>query len=504
MAEDINNPTQPQPQNAAQAVAALPDKEPFDITPREFFEISRRLEKHHALFYRLWELGKPFFTKKLPTAAVQFDKEGHHSNWMWNPDFYQSLDEYNRDFVFCHEMLHVALNHGVRIKDSKHIRIANVALDIVVNHLLITKFGFKRERIKNADSYCWLDTVFKDKVDQVEEGKHFEYYYNKIMQLFPPPPPMKGTKGEKGDGKGQGGDSTQQDEGDDGMPQTVDDHDGLTGKEWEEVIKEVDRTLSDEEKEEIREVIEKHFQVGKTPDPKNPADKQAGTGMGDLWCFVDVSKVKAKRKWETIIKKWVQKVLKENDRVVEQWARVNRRFVLLPQDLMIPSEMEQDAMGDEEQKLRVLFLLDTSGSCIGLKDRFIKAANSLPRDRFDVVGACFDTSVYPVNIYKGEIKGGGGTYFHILEDFIQQAMTKDWYDVARDAKNQPIIGADGQQRKVLVWKKGEYPSAVFIITDGYGDAVKPQYPDRWYWFLSDDYRQYIPKESHVYLLKDFE
>ena len=478
------------------------DQEPFDISAKEFFEISRRLEKYHALFYRLWELGKPFFSNKLPTAAVQFDKTGHHTHWIWNPEFWKTLDEYSRDFVFCHEMLHVALNHGVRIKDSKYPSRANVALDLVVNHLLVNKFGFKRERVMNADKYCWIDTVFKHMANQVEKDKHFEYYYNKLMQLIPPVTLMKSklSKSETGDGSGQGKVCDNE-----GLPETVDEHDGLIGREWEEVVKELDRSLSNEEKEEIRDIVEKHFQVADNkPNSTNSQSKQAGTSMGDMWVFVDVSKVKPKRKWETIIKKWVQKVVRENDRTVEQWARVNRRFTLLPQDLMIPSEMEQDAMGDDEQKIRVLFMLDTSGSCIGLKDRFIKAANSLPRDRFDVVGACFDTSVYPVNIYKGEIRGGGGTYFHILEDFIQQAMKKDWFDVARDAKNQPILDGQGQPRKQLVWKKGEYPSAVFIITDGYGDAVNPQHPDRWYFFLSVDYRQYVPKESHTFLLKDFE
>ena len=43
--------------------------------------------------------------------------------------------------------MHVILNHGHRSKDSKNKNAANVAMDIVVNHLLVDRFGFIREKI---------------------------------------------------------------------------------------------------------------------------------------------------------------------------------------------------------------------------------------------------------------------------------------------------------------------------------------------------------------------
>jgi predicted metal-dependent peptidase len=129
----------------------------------------------------------------------------------------------NRPNRIIYNLLHIALNHGVRAKDSKHKNITNGSLDIVVNHLLVNRFGFKRERVKDADKYCWIDTVFKDKANQVDHDRHFEYYYNKMMELCPK------IEVKVSSGKGQSGSG-----------ETVDDDDGLSGKEWEDILKDID------------------------------------------------------------------------------------------------------------------------------------------------------------------------------------------------------------------------------------------------------------------------
>ena len=46
------------------------------ISKEEWMEISNSLEEHHAVFYKLWHMGKPVFNEDLPTAAVQFDEIG--------------------------------------------------------------------------------------------------------------------------------------------------------------------------------------------------------------------------------------------------------------------------------------------------------------------------------------------------------------------------------------------------------------------------------------------
>ena len=125
-------------------------------------------------------------------------------------------------------------------------------------------------------------------------------------------------------------------------------------------------------------------------------------------------------------------------------------------------------------------MLDTSGSCADLAPRFWRAANSLPKEKFNVHYYCFDTQVYKLkdsDINAGKLYGFGGTCFIAIENFIQKSIKKEG-------------------------KK--YPAAVFVLTDGYGTNVKPQDAKKWYWFLSEDNKSCIPKESHTFSLKDFE
>ena len=51
---------------------------PLVLTNEEYFKYSRELDEHHALFYKMWEMGKPCLTKSVKTAAVQFDESGNH------------------------------------------------------------------------------------------------------------------------------------------------------------------------------------------------------------------------------------------------------------------------------------------------------------------------------------------------------------------------------------------------------------------------------------------
>ena len=52
----------------------------------------------------------------------------------------------------------------------------------------------------------------------------------------------------------------------------------------------------------------------------------------------------------------------------------------------------------------------------------------------------------------------------------------------------------------------KYPDAIFVITDGDGNHISPEYPDRWYWFLGGSYTttRYIPPLSKTFMLKDYE
>jgi len=411
----------------------------------EFILLSRELEKHHSIFDRLWTLGKPVFTEELPTAAVYFDKVGECIDFKLNPNFWKELSDVEKQFVISHECLHVILYHGFRINELKgeELKIANLALDIVVNHALVDKFSFKREEVDPSNKYCWVDTVFTK--DPPEPGKYYEFYYNLIEKLQ--------QDGGGGIGVPGGGN-------------VLDSHDGLSSfntPEFENKIKDI---ISDGELDSLSDFVE-----SQTKDIESQC-QQAGCSPGNTFYIAKVGKVAKKKKWETIIKKWASKYIKENE--VEQWARLNRRLVFMANDFLLPSDQEVEEF--EADRIQVWFFQDTSGSCSGFRDRFFKAAKSLPTERFDIKMHCFDTRVFETTLDSGKLYGFGGTTFSCIEDYIQSYIKKH---------NLP------------------YPKAVFVITDGYGNHVNPEKPEVWYWFIQGSPYLVPPKSKH-YNLRDFE
>jgi hypothetical protein len=444
-------------------VAAAKPAEPYNpqkrmrISREEWFAISSSLEEHHAVFYKVWQMGKPHFTDDVETAAVQFDETGNFIWFHFNPKFWKTLNHYNKLFV-------------IRISDAPRINrnACNAALDVVVNHTLLRNFGFERDKIINGEKLCWVDTVYKGRKPLPPDDEMYEFYYNLFEKVY----------GHGGQGEGDDGD------GDNTMGSmpggTVDDHSKMGNSqsdEWGKVIDKLSEGLSDEEKDSLKKMVQKHFQKpdGKGQDALNT---QAGTGTGGQWVFASVQKVKKKKKWETVIKKWSAKYMKTSDKEIEQWARINRRMVMLPKGMFLPTDMEVEEDADEKTRIKVYFYLDTSGSCWGLKDRFFAAAMSLPEERFDIRLFCFDTQVQETTLESRKIYGGGGTSFHILEDFIQ---------------------------KDIKAKGDKYPEAVFVITDGYGDRVNPERPEKWYWFITaGGTRSYINKDCNFFNLDEFE
>jgi hypothetical protein len=46
---------------------------------------------------------------------------------------------------------------------------------------------------------------------------------------------------------------------------------------------------------------------------------------------------------------------------------------------------------------------------------------------------------------------------------------------------------------------------VFVLTDGFGDTIKVDKPEKWHWFLTaDGTKLWIDKNCNIYNLKDYE
>ena len=392
----------------------------------EWNRLSWELEQHHALFYQLWGMGKPVFDGSVPTAAIKFDPEGRYLQFVFNPDYWERLTFPEKAFVISHECLHVILQHGIRSKNATDPKRVNVALDLVVNHTLVRGFGFSRSQLSMDQDLCWVDTIFPDQ-PAIPTNQSFEYYYPLIKE----------------------------------SRSSLDSHDFLDG-DFSSVLEKLGQALSSEEKEQLDQKV----------------GQLAGTqGLGS-WAVINPQPVKKKKKWEEIIRKWSKQFLREDEKEIEQWVRPHRRYHLLDSSLMLPTEDEVEV--PDRTKIKIWLFQDASGSCWNLKERFFRAAESIPTSRFKLRLHTFDTRVHPTDLKSRKIVGGGGTSFTALEKYIQETI-----------KEESI----------------PYPDVVFVLTDGYGNYIKPEFPTRWHWFLSRGISGHtfcLPATSFKYDLRDFE
>ncbi len=410
---------------------------------KDFKSIAKGLEKFHSIFKQIWEIGVPEFSESIERAAIAFNKKGKEIKFLFNPKFWNEIDDYTKEFVICHECLHVILNHGVRAKNiignKIQEQITNIAQDIVINHMLIDNFNFDRHSICLSKDLCWIDTIFKENHTNIERDRSFEYYYGLLKKdenLY-----SRNT-----------------------LYIILDDH-SLLGDFSEDSIS-FEEFLNETDKNDFVEKVKK-FEESKISKKTNRE--------GYIHNVTNI-KTNRKRKWESVIKNWALKQSKDFEEN-EKWGFTNRRYMSIKTNAVIPGEFEEQKK--QKSKIDVFFFIDTSGSCIDLKDRFFSVAKSLPKDLFVTKFYSFDDKVYKVDINSNELRGGFGTSFRIIEEEIQKYLT-----------NNP---------------DKKYPNAVFIITDGYGDAVYPQKPKNWHWFLTEfGSKNLLPKESKIFQLKDFE
>jgi len=417
----------------------------YELSRSYIPKIYRYLERYSSLFSAFLDSGKIIFDEKISTAQVEFDiKEGYYLSFKFNPQFWMSISDLDRVFVISHEMLHIILEHIKRIKNDNILYNSgfNISMDLIVNQYLVKYFGFNRKNLcKFLQKACWIDTVFSgEKASLIEKDKNFEYYYNKI------------PKGKKI------------------YVKLINNHQGLKSIPndiSEDILKNLPEDIKEELKE-LKELIEKN--------------NEAGNLSSSLEKIINIPSCKPKKKWETVINRWVKKRKVEDYFTHEQWLYQNpRNEFIRNENLYLSTEKDHEDIYLEQDKINIWFFQDTSGSCASYAKRFFKSAMSIPHgpnDKFNVNLFCFDIKVHSVSFDQKKLKGFGGTSFSVIEEYIQNEIRKNNIN---------------------------YPDSVWIITDGLGNEVHPEYPERWHWFLIDQgSKRYIPQQSKIYNLSDFE
>jgi len=428
-----------------------------EFTFEERIDIANLLSMHHVIFQTFWAIGKPLFTKTIKTAAVGFDRSGHVLYLILNPDFWDSLDMNNKAFVIAHECLHVILNHGKRGLEHPDQERVNIAQDIVINEMLVNSFGFNKFEIIDWDKFCFVGTVFK-KEEIIKHGIHTRGSFHYYLDL------MDKTKNQNTqstlDEHGRGG----QIDGLDPLIQDLMNQAQQAGSDAAQMLQdEINPRLSDKEKYDLAKELEEEI--------KDAAGDPAGTMPLGAYIKIDPNPPKKKKKWEEIVKKHLKSGIRYETVEKPSWICRDRRTMCLSDDILIQGNWKEEVPSKE--RYRVVFFLDTSGSCYSYAKRFVKMLQTIPEDKFEIEAYAFDCNLYPIDLKTGHVRGGGGTYFHILDKKI------------RDMK--------------------KHPDAVFVLSDGDGNAFSPEFPKLWHWILTPRHNTYyIPKESKKHDMKNFE
>ncbi len=408
--------------------------------------ISRLMRDRHGVFYKFWELVSPYWDDSVPTACVGINATNKNLSFSINKNFWQGLSEEQKQFVVSHEAYHLINQHGRRA-NGKFDEAKNVALDIPINEGLVKYFGFDRKTLK-MDEFCWLDTIFPD--GSAEPNRSFEYYYGKL----------------KSDGRLVS------------MPFGCNDHSGMpNGSQEGEFIDKLIESLDEHEAEQLKNLLNRQELNEKkdTKEAQNSPESPAGVGSAGVIAKIDKIFTPKKKKWEQVIKKFCRRKI-EKEFEVNHWIMKDRRMAMFHPDFMLPHDISLDDRQNEKKKQSIFVFLDYSGSCVGYKDRFFKAFDSIPKN-IKVKLFSFDSVAYELDAKERIVIGGGGTSFTCIERKIQEVIKRD---------------------NLL------YPGTVVVLTDGMANKVQPEKPQNWLFLLTCNYVDCIPPKSKRFNLSDFE
>lgn len=167
-----------------------------------FASISRRIDKRASF--------------ALPTAGVMVNPETAQFEMLYNPDFFSKLKDEERRDILKHEFYHIIFQHVTdRLPDDVNMKKWNIATDLAINSHLhnLPEGGL----IPGEPG-----TPFAD----LPRGMSAEWYMAN-MPSFDKKDSEQGESGQPSDSDGEGASgSNSEQEGDQHLPESIDDHSG--------------------------------------------------------------------------------------------------------------------------------------------------------------------------------------------------------------------------------------------------------------------------------------
>ena len=324
-------------------------------------------------FSGVFMVGKVEVTDTCPTART------NGRDVEYGRGFVDSLNDKELAFLIIHEAMHKAYRHLTVWKHLKERRIANCAMDYVINL-----------QIRDADPYEREVAMPRDKetgklmgmLDEKYRGFDTQQVYEKLME-----------EAEEGGGGGEG----QDDDASDGL----DDHD------WDDA-----QDMTQEEKEELEREIDSALREGAI---------LAGKMKGKVPRGIEEI-LHPKVDWKEALRDFIKLATRGGDQ--STWRRPNRRY--LGSDIVMPSA--------ETRKAECFAVgIDTSGSIGGaILGRFLgelKAiCDEVAPEKVELM--YWDSHVAGHETYEGgavalltdstKPRGGGGTEPDCVPEFMKE------------------------------------------------------------------------------------
>lgn len=337
------------------------------------FEIQRGLSRYHVIFQKFWGITRPVFTDKVERACISYDREGGFINFLINPAFFNPLTLDQKLFVICHEMEHILLGHGKKMAEAENKEIANIAMDLVINHRLENMFGFWLE---DMPDHINVKTKFPKKHKSVSTRECFEFYYNLLSS--------EEFDKEALDCEG------------------VADHSYLI-EDLSDIEAEIDKMMSSdvENEKEHRTIVDY-------------------VDESDSIVTIPRLRVPPNNKWISLTKQFSADISDWDEG--EDWSRPPKRFndILSRTDMFVPDIREDRKF--RMNKYNVSIFLDYSGSCESESRWFMKSALSFPKKYFNTDIYVFAGKVAKVipNKYDYYLGNFGDEHYCIIEKFLSK------------------------------------------------------------------------------------
>ena len=395
----------------------------------------------------------------------------------FNPDFMEEIDDEELEFVLMHEVLHAALAHPFRHQSDYQQKEFDYACDIIVNSNILYSFGMDKRKItlkKYGEAMHLLPNGEEGYKYSVEEA------YKMLLAASSKPDKQKGKKGKgksQGQipGKAQDGDGEADDGEGSGGQGDAGSGKGDTPPSLEELIASLKK-----KNDTIRENLE-----------KNRTEESSGMGNGngngqfddhsfwegdddmgsqrDAWMnrMVEATDIIASMpnsgKSRGTIPAGVERIINEIKNPILDWRTILNDFVqedICDYSFSPPDKRMEDSpffLPDfnekDESAQNLLFMIDTSGSMSdgAITDCYSEIYGAIQQFNGKLTGKLgfFDAVVVEPVPFEDEDefkiirpKGGGGTSFHIIFDYVKEKMID------------------------------EPPVSIIILTDGYAP-----YPD---------------------------